>query len=52
MSKNIEDKEGNWTIAVGFYPGILFGVRTYKGTTHTQIVFYLPFTDLALEWEN
>ena len=54
MSKNIEDKvdKKNWSMALGLYPGILFGVRTYEGPTHTQTVFYLPFVDLAIEKEN
>ena len=30
MSKNTEDKvKDNWSLSVGFYPGILFGARTY-----------------------
>ena len=54
MSKNTEGKEGkkDWSMAIGLYPGILFGVRTYEGPTHTQTVFYLPFVDLAIEKEN
>jgi len=54
MSNNTEDKEDkrNWTMALGFYPGILFGVRTYHGPIHSQTVIYLPFVDLAIEWEN
>jgi len=54
MSKNIKDKadKKDWSMAIGLYPGILFGVRTYEGPTHTQTVFYLPFVDLAIEKEN
>jgi len=52
MSKNIEDKESSWSMALGTYPGILFGVRTYEGPTHTQHVFYLPFVDIAIEIKN
>ena len=50
MSKNIEDK-GNkfWSLSIGTYPGILFGMRTYTEDTQTTHVFYLPFIDLALE---
>ena len=30
MSKNIEDKGGKgWELSIGFYPGILLGVRSY-----------------------
>jgi hypothetical protein len=53
MSNNTEDKAGkNWTMALGLYPGILFGVRTYHGPQYSQTVIYLPFIDLAIEWEN
>lgn len=54
MSKNTGHKEDkkDWSMAIGLYPGILFGVRTYEGPTHTQTVFYLPFIDLAIEKEN
>ena len=54
MSNNTEDKGGkrDWSMALGFYPGILFGMRSYHGPTHSQHVFYLPFVDLAIEIEN
>ena len=54
MSKNTEDKDvkNNWSLSFGFYPGILFGMRSYHGPTHSQHVFYLPFVDLAIEIEN
>jgi hypothetical protein len=53
MSKNTKDKADKaWSISIGTYPGILFGMRTYHGDTHTQIVFYLPFFDVAYEVEN
>jgi hypothetical protein len=49
MSKNTEDKEDKgWGIQLGFYTGILFGVRTYEMVDATYHVFYLPFIDLAL----
>jgi len=41
-----------WAIEVGLYPGILFGVRTYKAELDTTHVLYLPFVDLALIVEN
>jgi len=37
-----------WTIEVGFYPGMLLGVRTYEEPEHTTHVVYIPFVDLAL----
>lgn len=53
MSKNIKDKANKeWSISLGFYPGILIGARTYYGDTHTQHVIYLPFIDIAFEFEN
>jgi len=51
----MEDKEepsGTWSMALGTYPGVLFGARTYEGPTHTQHVFYLPFVDIAIEIKN
>jgi hypothetical protein len=39
-----------WEISIGFYPGILFGVRTYKYNETNTIdhVLYLPLVDLCL----
>ena len=49
MLKNIEDKEDKgWTIQLGFYAGILFGIRTYNVEDSVCHVFYLPFVDIAL----
>ena len=54
MSNNTKDKGGkrDWSMALGLYPGILFGMRSYHGPTHSQHVFYLPVVDLAIEIEN
>jgi hypothetical protein len=51
MSKNTEDKgaKPNWSLSFGFYPGILFGMRTYEEPEQTAYVFYLPFVDVAYE---
>ena len=50
MSKNIGDKvDKTWSLSFGFYPGILFGMRTYDEPTQTAYVFYLPFIDVAYE---
>ena len=43
-----EDKKIAWSIEVGFYPGMLIGVRTYPEPEQTTHVLYLPFVDLAL----
>ena len=44
--------ERGWTLTVGMYPGILFGVRTYEEKDFKTHVLYLPFIDLALEIDN
>ena len=50
MSNNTEDKAGKtWSLSFGFYPGILFGMRTYEEPKQTAYVFYLPFFDVAYE---
>ena len=44
------DKEiKNWMVELGFYPGILLGIRTYEEEKFTTYVIYLPFIDVALE---
>jgi len=43
-----EQNKVSWTIEVGFYPGVLVGVRTYEEPEHTTHVLYIPFVDLAL----
>ncbi len=53
MSKNTKGKATkDWSLSFGTYPGILFGIRTYHGDTHSQTVFYLPFIDVAYEVEK
>ena len=54
MSKNIKDKDvkDNWSMSVGFYPGILLGGRTYEEEKQVTHVLYLPFVDIALEIYN
>ncbi len=50
MSNNTGDKvDKTWSLSFGFYPGILFGMRTYDEPTQTAYVFYLPFIDVAYE---
>tara|TARA_R100000742_G_C4262032_1_gene79841 strand:+ start:206 stop:355 length:150 start_codon:yes stop_codon:yes gene_type:complete len=43
-----------WDLSVGFYPGILIGMRTYHGRTEdgeykVSHVFYLPLIDLCVD---
>jgi len=49
MDKEIKK---NWTLSVGFYPGIVFGIRTYEEPDQTAYVFYMPFVDVSLEIYN
>ena len=49
MDKEIKE---NWTISVGFYPGMCLGLRTYEEEEQTSYVLYIPFVDLALEIHN
>ena len=46
------NEEKEWTISIGFYPGILFGFRSYEEVEQTTHVLYIPFVDLALEVFN
>ena len=39
----------NWELSIGFYPGVLIGVRSYIEKDHVLHVLYLPFIDLCLE---
>jgi len=38
----------NWSLEIGIYPGILFGVRTYENVNTTEHVLYLPIIELIL----
>ena len=37
-----------WELAIGLYPGILFGVRSYPERQFTEHVLYIPFVELIL----
>ena len=53
MSKNTEGKvKNNWTLSVGFYPGVVIGIRSYEEEDQITHVLYLPFVDIALEIYN
>ena len=39
----------NWSLSLGFYPGILFGLRAYEEEKQLTYVLYLPFVDVAFE---
>ena len=48
----MDEKIKGWSLTVGFYPGILFGMTTYNEPDYTTWVFYIPFVDLAFEIDN
>jgi hypothetical protein len=48
MDKENENQPA-WALSLGFYPGVLFGMRSYVENDFTTHVLYLPFVDLALE---
>ena len=48
----LEPEEKSWSLSIGIYPGILFGIRTYEEPTFKTHVLYLPFIDFALEIDN
>ena len=53
MTSHMPDKEDKyWSIEIGLYPGILFGVRTYVEKDYSTHVLYLPFIDIAFIFEK
>ncbi len=51
LKYNMKEKR-NWSLSLGFYPGILFGLRSYNEQEQTTHVLYVPFIDIALEIYN
>ena len=49
MKEDNEDLSGQWAISLGFYPGVIFGVRSYRTEELTTHVFYVPFIDVAVQ---
>jgi hypothetical protein len=41
-----------WVLSAGVYPGILFGIRTYREEESTEYVLYVPFFDVSLTIYN
>jgi len=39
----------NWELTMGFYPGVIIGIRSYNQEDSVQHVIYLPFVDMCLE---
>jgi len=46
MQEQDENKK-SWSIEIGLYPGVLFGIRTYNDPNRKIHVLYLPFIDIA-----
>jgi len=46
----MSDDKTNWAVSVGFYPGILIGMRSYYSDDVNSHVLYLPFFDVALQF--
>lgn len=44
--------EKSWSIELGFYPGILLGIRSYDAESYKTHVLYLPFVDIAFYYEK
>ena len=44
--------ERGWSLTIGFYPGILFGIRSYHEKDFSTHVLYMPLIDIALEIDN
>ena len=38
----------NWEFSMGFYPGVLLGMRSYRERNKDNHVIYLPFVDFCL----
>ena len=42
-------KEIQWEFSIGFYEGLLFGLRAYEEEQSITYVLYVPLVDIALE---
>jgi len=47
-----EENKRGWSIELGFYPGILLGVRSYDMEYQKIHVLYIPFVDIAFYYDN
>jgi hypothetical protein len=46
---NDNQPNNDWSLEIGFYPGILFGYRVYEYEDALLHVLYIPFIDISLE---
>ena len=49
MQEKGNNLSGQWAVSLGFYPGVLIGMRTYRNDDITSHVFYVPFFDIAIQ---
>jgi hypothetical protein len=47
MQQEEKNNKRLWSIEIGLYPGVLFGVRSYDAPNSKIHVLYLPFIDIA-----
>ena len=52
MREPEEEEVRGWELAIGFYPGILLGIRTYEEPDFKTHVLYLPFINITLDIDN
>ena len=45
----MSEQKKQWSLSIGTYPGILFGMRSYEEENQTTHVLYVPLIDIALE---
>jgi hypothetical protein len=45
----MKNKIKDWSVSVGFYPGLLIGMRSYPYENSVTHVIYMPLIDLAIE---
>ncbi len=46
--KKTKTMKTDWEISFGFYPGILFGFRSYVEQYRNNHVIYVPFVDICI----
>ena len=49
MTFNENPQPTEWTLEIGFYPGLLFGYRVYEYEYSLLHVLYIPFIDISIE---
>jgi hypothetical protein len=45
----MKGKIKDWSVSVGFYPGLLIGMRSYTHENSVTHVIYIPLIDIAIE---